>query len=195
MTNTDQDTVQRIFFSDPEYRIVMFLIIMTIAVATTLPVNIIALAGLFIFDFYLLLCMLVISIIMGVFIMYFLAKKMGEKGFEEYASVNNTRASKIKKTMKNHRYSLMILLSFVYFFPSNMAGLTATFTKTKFSKFFWIAFCGNALNIIFFITLAKGVLIKNSAMIIASIVVLICTSILPILIYKTRIKRVIQILY
>ncbi len=191
----DQTAVEGFLKANPYFSKLVFFGIMTIAVATTLPVNLIALAGLFVFDFYILLLMVSISILLGVVIMYFIAKQLGEKGFEEYAGINGTRINVLHKLMKEHRYPLMTLLSFVYFFPSNMAGVTAAFTGTEFPKFFVISFFGNAINIIFFIILAKGIMVNNFLISSVSLVILILNTLVPLVIYRKNIKNVFRLVF
>lgn len=186
----NQSTIETFLKDNSYFSKIIFLIIMTIAVATTLPVNLVSLAGLFVFDFQILIVMTLISITLGVLIMYLIAKSLGEKGFEEYAGIKGSRINILHKLIKKHKYSLMIILSFVYFFPSNMAGITAAFTRTKLSKFFVISFLGNAINIIFFITLARGILIKDLALALISTILLIANTAIPLVYYRKNIKDV-----
>lgn len=191
----NQATLEGFLKANPYFSKVIFLGIMTIAVATTLPVNLIALAGLFVFDFYILLLMVFVSIFLGLIIMYFIAKKLGKEGFEEYAGIEGTKTNILHKLMKKHKYPLMTLLSFVYFFPSNMAGVTAAFTGTEFSKFFAISFLGNAINIIFFVILVRGIMIKGIVLILISFFLLVLNTLIPIIVYRKNIKGVFKLVF
>jgi len=89
----------------------------------------------------------------------------------------------------------VIILNFVYFFPSNLAHIVAGITNLKLSKFLFATIIGNFLNTLAIILIIQGFYVSNIPHIILGAVIIFVSSSIPFIVYRKKVKYLISLAY
>jgi len=189
--NYNEGTIGNLLLKYDYISMPIYILLVSIAIATTLPVSVAVLAGFFIFTLYELILLTILGMIAGIYFLFYASRKFGKEGFKEYVKLKGERLKAFRNLLEADSTSLIVLLTFVYFFPSNLAGVVAGITNTKFYRFAIICLIGNLINSAAFIFLAYGIYILSWIYIIPSSIVLVLNTAVPLYIYRKHMKDII----
>jgi len=174
---------------------ILYTLLIVITSSTSLPSSIVALAGLALFPLYLLIPLTVIGMFAGLCFMFYFAKQFGEEGLRSYSKIEGNKLKAFVKLLKLDSTSFVVLFTFFYFLPSNLASVAAALGDMKFKKFVLITLVGNFLNLGGFIFLSYGVYSANLYIILPSAMVLVADSLIPLYIYRRNIEDIVLFIF
>ncbi len=175
--------------------ILIYIILISIASATTLPISIIAIPGILVFSFWSAVLYAFVGILLGAMFVFFISRYFGKSFIKEYVELKGGRLKKLNEIVEERSFKMIILLNFVYFFPSNLAHMVAGLTKTPFHKFLFATSAGNFANFLAVVILVQGIVYLNYYYIFSSILILILTTLLPLYFYRKHVRDIIILAY
>jgi uncharacterized membrane protein YdjX (TVP38/TMEM64 family) len=193
--NFDESTLGGILSQGFYISVILYTLLISITVSTSLPSSVVAFAGIALFPLYSIIPMTAVGIFLGLSFMYYFTKKFGEEGLESYAKLKEKQLHAFLNLIKLKSTSIVVLFTFFYFFPSNLASVAAALSDMKFKKFISIAFVGNTLNFSSFIFLSYGIYSANLYYIIPSVLILLALSLVPIYIYRRSIGDILTFIF
>lgn len=175
--------------------ILIYIILVAIAAATTLPISVIVAAGILIFSFPVAVLYAFIGILIGAYFVFLITRYSGKEFFKEYSRLKGGKLKAFNILLESNAFSFLMLLNFVYFFPSNLAHMVAGITNTKFSKFLFATAAGNFPNTFAVALFIEGLYKTNNIYIIISVCILILATAIPLYIYRKHMKDVIVLAF
>jgi uncharacterized membrane protein YdjX (TVP38/TMEM64 family) len=193
--NYSVDHVQSLILHYKAISILIYIALIAIAAATTLPITVALIAGILVFTFTEALLYAFLGVYIGAFVMYILSIKTGKEAFHEYGKLGTGKLKILNRLLHKHSFSLALLFSFVYFFPSNIAHIVAGVTNMNFWKFSFVTIVGNFPNVFAVALLVVGVLRVNTFYFVSAIIILILVTIIPLYVYRKHMKDIILIAF
>jgi uncharacterized membrane protein YdjX (TVP38/TMEM64 family) len=191
----DEETLGGILSQGFYVSIILYTLLIAITVSTSLPSSVVAFAGIALFSLYILIPMTVVGLFIGLSFMYYFTEKFGEEGLESYAKLKGKRLQAFLRLININTTSFVVLFTFFYFFPSNLASVAGSLGDMKFKKFISIALIGNTINFSGFIFLSYGIYSANWYFIVPSVSVLIAMSLTPLFIYRRSIEDILSFIF
>jgi len=188
--NYDVQTIKSLISQNYYLSVFIFLILIIVAAITTLPISVASIPGVLVFSLVNTVFYVMIGIVVGAFILYYLSKWLGKKFVDEYAELKGGKLRAFNELMHENSFRFVILLDFVYFFPSNLAHMVAGITNLKISKFLFATIVGNFLNSFSIILLIFGIINQNISHIVIASLVLALTTLIPLYIFRRDIKDI-----
>lgn len=189
--NYDTQTIKSLISQNYYPSVLIFLILIILATITTLPISAASIPGVLVFSIVNTIFYVMVGIVIGAFLLYYLSKWSGRKFINEYAELKGGRLKAFNELIHKNSFRFVILLNFVYFFPSNLAHMVAGITNLKISKFLFATIVGNFINTFSVILLIFGIINKNTTHIILGVLILSLPTILVIYIFRHDIKDII----
>lgn len=169
---------------------IIFLVLVTLASATTLPITAVAIPAVFLFPFWWTLIFGFFGIMIGAFIVYFTSRYLGRSFVKEYVEKRGGKVKAINEVIESNSLEILLLLNCVYIFPSNLAHMTAAVTETKFWKFWAAMIIGNFTNYFSLLLLFYGVFWYNFNYISIAVILLVSVNFIPLSLYSKHLKTV-----
>jgi len=169
---------------------VIYVVLMFVATATTLPISAVLFPAIFLFPFWYALGIGFLGVLGGALFIYCLSKYLGTGFVKEYSEVKGGKFKAIKKSIEKNSTGVFVLLNFVYVFPSNLAHMLAAVTETKFYKYFWIMLFGNLANFFNVALFAYGIFLGNMHYVIAASLLILSVTVLPFYVYRNQLREV-----
>jgi len=188
--NYDTQTIKSLISQNYYLSVFIFLILIIVAAITTLPISAASIPGVLVFSFVNTLFYVMIGIVTGASLLYYLSKKLGRDFIKEYSDLKGGRLKAFNELLHENSFRFVILLNFVYFFPSNLAHMVAGITNLKISKFLFATIVGNFLNSFSIILLIFGIINKNTIYIFLGVLVLALTTLTSLYIFRRDIKDI-----
>jgi len=173
--------------------VIIYLAWMTFASATTLPISLVLIPGILLFSFQWAIILSFIGIVLGALIIYYLTIFLGKDFVEDYVGVQGKKLRVVKKMVEENSFGFLLILNSFYFFPSTLAHVVAGLTKTRFWKFIIPTMIGNFINFFFLGLLTLGISRGNYNYVYLSFGVLVLNSLIPLLIYRKRVKEILKV--
>ncbi len=186
----NQDSIKNLLLKYYVFSAPLYILLAMLAISTTLPVTALIVAAMFIFPMYELIILTTIGIVLGTFFVFFITRELGEEAYEQYVKLKRHKLRAFGRLMKRDSTALVILLNFVYFFPSNLGGVVGGLTEMKFKKFALISIIGNFFNSAGLILITFGLYILNSSYLMIGATALFLNSSLPIYFLRRNIKEI-----
>lgn len=166
--------------------IIIYVVLIAIAAATTLPITVTLIAGILLFSFWAALFYAFLGVYLGALVMYLFSRLTGRGILENYAKGRKLKA--LTKLIHGDKFGIVLLLNLVYFFPSNLAHIIAGITKLDFWKFSLATIIGNYPNVFAVALLTQGALIISARYIILSVIILTLVTAIPLYIYRRHMR-------
>ena len=173
------------------FAVIIYMLLIALASATTLPITLVLIPGVIIFSFINSLIYAMFGIILGAIFTYFFSRYTGKDFLNEYAE----KRKKLKNLIEKNSLPIVMILNFVYFFPSNLAHITAGITGLKFSKILIATIAGNFFNIFAILLIILGFYSSNNPYIFAGITILAASSLVPFIVYRKKVLSLIELVY
>jgi uncharacterized membrane protein YdjX (TVP38/TMEM64 family) len=186
--NYNVENVKGLISSHIIISIIIYIGLIAVASATTLPITVTLIAGILVLSFKEALLYALIGVYLGAFLLYLFSIKTGKGILHYYAKGEKLKI--LDKLIHENAFSLVILLNFVYFFPSNLAHIVAGITNLKLRKFF-IAMFGNLINTSSVAIIILGILNQNYIYVSAGIIILVLVTVIPLYIYRRHMRDLI----
>lgn len=174
--------------------VIAYIFLIALAGATTLPITAVLIPGVIIFSWLNSLIYAMLGIMIGAFFTYFFSKYTGKDFLDEYSN-ERKKIKALKNMVEENAYELVIILNFVYFFPSNLAHIVAGITNLKFSKFLFATIAGSFMNTFAVILVIQGFYVSNILYVILGIVIIFISSSIPFIVYRKKAKYLISLIY
>ncbi len=166
-----------------------------LAVATTLPISAVLFAGILYFSFIWAMIYAFIGILLGAVITFYLARWLGEDYVrDEYKSKDKGKMHALNVLIQKNSKAYVILLAFIYIFPTNLAYMIAGVTNMTLGQVVLITVLGNITTVLGVGMIFIGILNFNLIYIIGGAVILLLVNMLPILWYYKELKKLIVLL-
>lgn len=167
----------------------------TLAVATTLPISAVLFAGILYFSFKWAMLYAFAGIIIGAVVTFYLARWLGEDYVEsEYKSKHKGKMHKLNVLLQESSRAYVVLLAFIYIFPTNLAYMIAGLTDMKLREVVIITVLGNVSTVFGVGLIFLGILGTSFTYIISGAVILLLVNLAPILWYYPEMKKVFALL-
>jgi len=173
--------------------VIIYILWMTFASATTLPISVILVPGILLFSFQWAIILSFIGIILGAVIMYYLTIILGKDFVDEYVGKHGEKLRIVRSMIKKNSFGILLALNSFYFFPSTLAHVVAGLTKTKFWKFIIPTIIGNFINFFFLGLLTLGFSEGNYNYVYTSLVILVLNSLIPLIIYRKHLMDILRV--
>jgi len=193
--NFNQTAISNIFIKYQDVAEPLYVMLLTVGIATGLLTAIIVFSGFFVFNIYQLTILTSIGVTLGILLIFILARVFGHKAFMNYLKVKEKKAEKLKEVFTRDSTALTILFNFIFFLPSTFGGIVGGIADVKLYKLIPISIFGNLVNQIAFIFFLYGTQANRRGFIIPSVIVLFLNSAIPIFIYRKNIKDVFTIMF
>lgn len=193
--NFNQGVISNLLSRYQGFAGLIYVLLLTIGMAVGLLTAVIVFSGFFVFNFSELIILTIIGVILGISLIFILARVFGHKAFMEYLKVHEKRKEKLKELFTRDSTALTILFNFIFFLPSTFGGIVGGLADIKLYKFIPISIIGNLINQIAFIFLLYGTQNGKMIFLIPSIIVLILNTLIPIIIYRKNIGDVFRIIF
>lgn len=165
-----------------------------LAVATTLPISAIIFAGILQFTFMWAMIYAFIGIIIGAVATFYLSRWLGEDYVKtEYKSKHRGKMHRLNILLQKNSRAYVILLAFIYIFPTNLAYMLAGVTNMKLREVVLITVLGNVSTALGVGMIFLGVLKLSPSYATGGIIILIIVNIIPILLYYEKLKELIKL--
>jgi len=174
---------------------VIYVTLITLATATTLPINVTILSGMLVFPVYYIILLTLIGVLIGVHILFYMSRNITEDEFRRYTKIRKDKLKDIVDLLRKDSLAFVVLLTFVYAFPSNLAGMIAGFTKMKLYKFVTISIIGHGISATSVILMVHNLYIGNSLNVAIFLTILILNTLIPIIIFRKSIKDVFDLAF
>lgn len=174
---------------------IIFTILITIASATTLPISLVLVLGFLTFSPTETILLTILGTYIGASIIYFLARKTGSDFIKNYGDIKGQKLKALHQLIKNNPEKLTIIITLLYFTPSNIAGMIAGATKMKFSKFSIINTLCNLPGTFLITFIYFGITLNNPTYFIYAVIIMTLTTAIPLLVYKKHLKEIFVIIF
>lgn len=193
--NYTTEDIQNLMMGYRNLALFIYIVLIAIAAATTLPISAVLAAGIFIFSFFEAVLLAFIGIIAGALFIFYLSRKTGYDSFKYYANLKHEKLKALRELLKENAFNIVMLFNFVYFFPSNLAYIVAGITGMKMRKFLFAAIIGNFPNFIAFAMLIYGSYYQNYYLVTIAIIVLVLASGIPLYVYRRHMKDIVVLAF
>ena len=166
-----------------------------LAVATTLPISAVIFAGIVYFTFFKAMIYAFIGILLGAVITFYLSRWLGRDYIKsEYNTKGKGKLAAINRIIQKNSVAYVVVLAFVYIFPTNLAYMIAGVTDMTLGQVVLITVLGNITTTLGVGAISLGILGSNITYIIGGAAILAIINIVPILIYYKQMKELIRVL-
>ena len=193
--NYNVSSVKSLILSYKSFSILIYIILIAIAAATTLPITATLIAGMLVFSFTESLLYAFLGIYIGAFVMYIISLKTGRGALMEYSHLGKGKLKVLNMLIHENSFSLVLFLNFVYFFPSNLAHMIAGATNLDFKRFSFATIIGNFSNTFSVALLIFGLINMNYNYVITAIIFLILITGIPLYVYRRHFRDIIVIAF
>jgi len=174
--------------------LIIYVVLIAIAAATTLPISVVLVAGIFIFSFWEALLYAFLGIYLGSIAVYFFAKHTGKDFINEYTNLKGEKLKALHKLIKEKSLSLVILLNAVYFIPSNIGHIIGGILNMNFLMFLFAITIGNFPNVVGVALIVLGVY-SNYIYFFIGIVIIVLNTAVPLYIFRKHIRELVIIAF
>ena len=164
---------------------------MILAVATTLPISAVMFAGILYFSFSIAMIYTFIGVILGAVITFYMARWLGKDYIkQEYKSKDKGKLHEINVLIQKKPLPYVVLLSFVYIFPTNLAFMIAGVTDMTLLQVVILTVLGNITTTAAVGLISLGIINSNISYLILGIIIIAIINISPIVYYWKETKEV-----
>ena len=189
------NSIYNLFQTNSYYSILVYILLIAIASATTLPISAVLIPGVILFGFFYTILFAIIGILFGALFTYSMTKHFGMDFVQEYSELRGGKIKILKKLIEEKSLKLILLFNFVYFIPSNLAHMVGGLTKIKLWKFLVITAFGNLPNSFAFCLITYGVYYASPINIISGLIILVLSAIIPIYFYREHLKEIVILVF
>lgn len=167
----------------------------TLATATTLPITVVLVPGIFLFTFKWAMFYGFLGLIIGGLVIYFLSWYLGREFVREYMGIKKGKLKLLDELIEKDPFKLVLVLNCVYFFPSNLAYAMAGITDLKFWKFLFATIIGNFSNFYAVGLLTIGARSGSYLHITSGVIILVLVTLIPLIIYREHLKEIMRVIF
>ncbi|HTY44101.1 MAG TPA: hypothetical protein VMC80_02565 [Patescibacteria group bacterium] len=193
--NFNQKIIGNLLSNYEDFAQPLYVLMIIFAIIIGLISSAVVLSGFFIFNMPTLVILTSIGVIVGVPLIFILARKIGRKSFEQYIDLKKGKAEKLKEIFRKDSMALIVLFNFVFFLPSTFGGIVGGLGVKKLTKPIVISLIGNLINQISFIFFISGIQFNNLSYLVPSVLALALNTGIPLWIYRKNIGDVLRITF
>jgi len=187
--NYNVESVNNLILNFHSFSIVIYIAIIAFAAATTLPINVTLIVGIFLFSFSEALLYAFLGVYLGSLVIYIISIYAGRGILKDYAK-SRSKMKALDDLLHENKMSIVMLFNFVYFFPSNLAHIVAGYTKLDFWRFSFATITGNFPNIFGLALIIIGVSIPNYYYLASGLAILFFMTAIPLYIYRKHMRDI-----
>jgi uncharacterized membrane protein YdjX (TVP38/TMEM64 family) len=174
----------------------LYILWIILATATTLPISVVMIAGVFYFSFFNAMLYTFIGMLIGAVGTFYASRWLGHEFVRQAAGIKGQgRIHIFNQLIHQHSLAYVVLLAFIYAFPSNLGFMIAGVTDVRLREVLWITVLGLFTTGLGVGWLILGGLNGNITHIILGAVLLLVVNLVPLAIYWSHLKRIIILAY
>jgi len=179
----------------PSISLIIYVGLIALSTATTLPITVTLAVGILVFKFTSAVLFAFLGIYFGAVIIYYLSLKTGKNIFSKFSNLGSGKLKIMNNLLHENTLSFVMLLNFVYFFPSNLAHISAGVTHLNFWKFSFATIFGNFPNTFSIALLILGIYQQNYIYMGIAMILLVLVTGVSLYIYRKHLKDIIIIAF
>jgi uncharacterized membrane protein YdjX (TVP38/TMEM64 family) len=167
-----------------------------LATVTTLPVSAAMIAGIIYFSFVDAMILTCVGMLIGAIGTFYVSRWLGKDFVKvDYKIKGRTKLHIFNELVHKHSLAYVVLLAFIYAFPSNLAYMIAGVTEVTLFQLVCIVALGNLGTAFGVGGIILGVLQSNISYIIAGALLLAAINILPLFRYYKEMKKLVLLVF
>jgi uncharacterized membrane protein YdjX (TVP38/TMEM64 family) len=174
----------------------LFILWVILATATTLPISAVMIAGIIYFSFFYAMAYTFIGMLIGSIGTFYASRWLGKDFVKEAAGLKGTgRIHIFNQLIHEHSLVYVILLAFVYGFPSNLAYMLGGVTDVKFRDMMLIIIFGNLTTALGVGWIILGVVGGSLRFILGGAALILLVNVIPLAMYWQHLKKLVVLAY
>ena len=174
----------------------LFISWVILATATTLPVSAVMIAGIIYFSFFYAMAYTFIGMLIGSIGTFYASRWLGKDFVKEAVGLKGKgRIHILNQLIHKHSLAYVILLAFVYAFPSNLAYMIGGVTDIKFKDMLLIIIFGNLTTALGVGWIILGAVNSGLEFILGGAALILIVNVIPLAMYWGHLRKLVVLAY
>jgi uncharacterized membrane protein YdjX (TVP38/TMEM64 family) len=174
----------------------LYILWIILATATTLPISVVMIAGIVYFSFFNAMLYTFIGMLIGAVGTFYASRWLGHDFVRQAAGIKGQgRIHIFNQLIHRHSLAYVVLLAFIYAFPSNLGFMIAGVTDVRLRDVLWITVLGLFTTGLGIGWLILGGLNGSLTYILLGAALLLAVNLIPLVMYWSHLKRIIILAY